>query len=325
MDIKSLKEKYKNYYRNKLKIKDTYDLYNNTINQNIKIINEIKLCENHDELGDSDLSIMNILNTLRNNYNNLYTLIMNLNTEDHEKIADLIGHFFYENICVNNPEHDELLYICFLLLEKEINELEDPNSNGFLENSFIGKLLKNLNKRTDVKNYLSLTVKDILLKLENLSENFMEIDLDKINEYLKFIKNDDIINSSIFLEKERLYFLDKLRREEKNKQKNYKEKDYKLEIKKENELFNNNIYNDQKFEAYSLPQNKSNLLNKSQSINYNINDINTDSDTDNNISDYKNEYEEVLCDLTDEEIINKYKNEKDEEMKVYCKIYLYIL
>lgn len=28
--------------------------------------------------------------------------------------------------------------------------------------------------------------------------------------------------------------------------------------------------------------------------------------------------DEVLSDLTDEEIINKYKNEKDEEMKVYC-------
>jgi hypothetical protein len=103
-------------------------------------------------------------------------------------------------------------------LEKEINELNDPYSNGFLENSFIGKLLKNLTKRTDVKNYLSLTVKDIITKLENLSENFMEIDLDKIHEFQKYLKDDQNMNSNTFLEKEKLYFLCKSRREEKKKQ-----------------------------------------------------------------------------------------------------------
>lgn len=30
--------------------------------------------------------------------------------------------------------------------------------------------------------------------------------------------------------------------------------------------------------------------------------------------------DEVLADLTDEEIINKYKNETDEEMKIYCNL-----
>jgi len=198
-----------------LKIKETYDLYNNSINKNIENTNELKLCENHDELGDCDLSITNIINSLRNNYNNLYTLITNLNQEDKEPIAELIAHFFYENICVNNPEYDELLHICYFLLEKEINELDDeinPNPNGFLENSFIGKLLKNLTKRTDVKNYLSLTVKDIIIKLENLSDNFMEIDLDKINEYIKSNYNEEAIYSNSFTEKAKT-FNQKIKRE----------------------------------------------------------------------------------------------------------------
>lgn len=188
MDVKSLKEKYRNYYSNKLKIKDTYDLYNYSIIRDIQV-NEINLCENHDQLGDCDLSITNIINALRNNYKNLYLLVDNLSMEDKEDIAELICHFFYENICENNPENEELLYVCYLFIEKEISKLKDPNSNSFLENSFIGKLLKNLTKRTDVKNYLSLTIKDIIMKLEILSENFMEIDLEKINEYLKTCKN----------------------------------------------------------------------------------------------------------------------------------------
>lgn len=262
MDVKSLKEKYKNYYKNKLKIKDTYDLYNHSINRNIHIINEIKLCLNHDELGDCDLSIINIINTLRNNYNNLFTLIMNLNQEDKEEISDLVGHFFYENICVNNPEHDELLHICYLLLEKEINELEDPNPNGFLENSFIGKLLKNLIKRTDVKNYLSLTVKDIIMKLENMSEDFMDLDLDKINEYLKISKNDDTMYSNSFLEKAKA-LIEKIKREEKKKQINARKSREFLE-KLQKEPMDKNLFGT--FEPCSLPTFKSDLLNLRPSI-----------------------------------------------------------
>lgn len=261
MDVKSLKENYKNYYKNKLKIKDTYDLYNYSINKNLKNTNEIKLCENHDELGDADLSIINLLNTLRNNYKNLVTLIENLNQEDKEQIADLIGHFFYENICVNNPEHDELLHICYLLMEKEINSLEDPNPNGFLENSFIGKLLKNLTKRTDVKNYLSLTVKDIILKMENLSENFMEIDLDKISEYLKTSKNDETMYSNSFLEKAKT-MIEKIKKDEKKKQINARtSKEFLANLSREPfaDRFNN-------FEPMSLPQNNKTLLNMRSSF-----------------------------------------------------------
>lgn len=194
------------FFKNKLKIKETYDLYNHSINKNIEKINEIKLCENRDELGDCDLSVNNLLKLLRNNYKNIFTLITNLDEEDKDEISELIGHFFYENILILDPEHEELLNLCYLLLEKEINDLESANINNFLESSFIGRLFKTLCKRSDVKNYLSLTVKDLILKLENLSENFMEIDLDKINQYLKHSVNDELLFSNHFLEKTRNMF-----------------------------------------------------------------------------------------------------------------------
>lgn len=136
----------------------------------------------------------------------MFSLITNLEDEDKDEIAELIGHFFYENILILDPEHEELLNLCYLLLEKEINELESPNINDFLESSFIGRLFKNLCKRPDVKNYLSLTVKDLILKLENLSENFMEIDLDKINDYIKHSVNDEFMFSNYFLEKTKNIF-----------------------------------------------------------------------------------------------------------------------
>ena len=133
-------------------------------------------------------------------------MIINLDEEDKDEISELIGHFFYENILILDPEHEELLNLCYLLLEKEVNELETPNINNFLESSFLGKLFKSLCKRSDVKNYLSLTVKDLILKLENLSENFMEIDLDKINEYIKNSVNDEFLFSNYFLEKTKNIF-----------------------------------------------------------------------------------------------------------------------
>ena len=123
-----------------------------------------------------------------------------------DEIVDLIGHFFFENIMVQNPEHEELLNLFYLLLEKEINNLnEPPNINEFLENSFISRLLKNLCKRSDVKNYLSLTFKDLIMKLESLSENFMEIDINLIFDKIKNSVNDEFLFSNKFLEKTKLY------------------------------------------------------------------------------------------------------------------------
>lgn len=196
-----LKENFISYFKNKLKLKETYDLYNQSINKNLGEITVIKLCDNRDDLGDCDLSIINLIKLLRNNYKHLFSLIINLEEEDKDEMADLIGHFFYENILVLDPEHEEILNFCYLLLEKEINEMSSPNVNEFLENSFIGRIFKNLFKRSDVKNYLSLAVKDIIMKLENLSENFMELDLDKIYHYVRNSVNDHSMFANHYLEK----------------------------------------------------------------------------------------------------------------------------
>jgi len=259
IDVKNLKENFITYFKNKLKIKETYDLYNHSINKNIEKINEIKLCDNRDELGDCDLAINNLIKLLRNNYKNLFTLITILDDEDKDEIADLIGHFFYENILILDPEHEELLNLFYFLLEKEINELETPNINDFLENSFLGKIFKNLCKRSDVKNYLSLTVKDIIMKLENLSENFIEIDLEKINEYIKTSINDESLFSNYFLEKTKNLIM------EKNKQSAFKQNDIKEEDKiqkSKTNIFDESTHNTnnssrQSLKSYSFIENPS--------------------------------------------------------------------
>ena len=170
-----------------------------------------------------------------------------------------------------------LLHICYLLLEKEINELEDPNANGFLENSFIGKLVKNLTKRTDVKNYLSLTVKDIIMNLENLSENFMEIDLDKIYEYIKYGNNEKEMYSNSFLEKAKK-MMEKIKREEKRKQtitKKSKEKSKEFLAKLKYEPLANKY---ETFEPVSLPEKNLDLLGRPS-----ISDLTKNTENDNNM------------------------------------------
>jgi len=250
-----------------LKIKETYDLYNHSINKNIEIINESKLCENRDELGDCDLAINNLIKLLRNNYKNLFVLITNLEDEDKDDIVELICHFFYENILILDPEHEELLNLCFLLLEKEIMQLEAPNINDFLENSFIGRLLKSLGKRSDVKNYLSLTVKELILKLENSSEKFMEIDLEKINLYIKESINDEWLFSNYFLEKTKNIY------EKKKSKTGLVEYDFKEETKIRNSISkaldeNTDNKRNSKFESHSFVQNSNFNLNKIDQSNY---------------------------------------------------------
>jgi len=183
------------YYENKLKVKLAYEnfvkLSSSKIKTEFEKINPtIKLESNFNNFGEQERSVKNLLNCLRNNYKNLIFLIENLSDESKNDMADFFAHFFFENILIQNPECDELLIFLYMLLEKEINNLNTPSIDSFLESSFVGRFLKSICRRFDIKNYLSLTLRDLIYELENQSENFMEIDLNVINDKLKHDKID---------------------------------------------------------------------------------------------------------------------------------------
>lgn len=196
-DVKNMKKNYFDYYENKLKIKQAYESYGKLFAMssqkeesadklNAKVILDNKLSD----LGDLELRVQNLLNKIRNNYSNLIFLIDHLSEDNKTEMAEFFSHFFFENILIQNPEFDEILIFCFILLEKEIDSLFTPSLDSFLEFSFMGRFLKSLCRRLDIKNYLSLTLKDLIYELENQSENFMDIDLTVINEKIKTNKID---------------------------------------------------------------------------------------------------------------------------------------
>ena len=65
-------------------------------------------------------------------------LLDKLDKKEYSSIAKLICHFFYENIYTESTEQQELLYLIYLLFEKEIDALNTISYNSFLTKSFLG-------------------------------------------------------------------------------------------------------------------------------------------------------------------------------------------
>lgn len=121
-------------------------------------------------------------------------------------MAEFFAHFCFENILIQNQEFDDLLIFTYIMLEKEIEILKTPSLDSFLDFSFMGRFLKSICRRIDIKNFLSLTLKDLIYELENQSENFMDIDLEVINDILKTRKFDSNFYRNYNLEKIKILF-----------------------------------------------------------------------------------------------------------------------
>ena len=165
---------------------------------------------------------------LQNNIQHVINIIENLKTnQEMDQVVDLLCHFFYENILITKPEQEEVLLICYHLLEKEIENLNSPSVSSFLNGSFIGKFLKSFTRRQDIKSYLSMVLGDLILKMEKSTVNFLEIDVSRINDHLRNKKTNEILNKSFNLEKvkkmfemdKKLFLNDRIRKTTINKRK----------------------------------------------------------------------------------------------------------
>ena len=85
-----------------------------------------------------------------------------------DSIVNLFCHQFYDNILIPNPEQEELLILCYLLLQKEINGMNNASVSSFLDESstFTGKFIKSFTKKTELKTFLSKTLGDLILEID---------------------------------------------------------------------------------------------------------------------------------------------------------------
>ena len=78
---------------------------------------------------------------------------------------------------MENSEQEEMLYIIYLLLEKEIDSLLAPSVSSFLGQSFLSSFLTEMSTRYELKLYISIILSELIKQIEekNIIYNSMDI------------------------------------------------------------------------------------------------------------------------------------------------------
>ena len=113
----------------------------------------------------------------RTNNELMLRLIECADKSQYEKLVPFLCHFFYENFYMENSEQEEMLYIIYLLLEKEIDSLYMPSVDTFLEQSFISNFLTEMGNRYEIKHYIDIILNALIMQIEerNIVYNSMDI------------------------------------------------------------------------------------------------------------------------------------------------------
>jgi len=156
-------------------------------------------------LNEAYEPLCNLLFKLRTDYKLFVQFVLMMEQEDFNELSDLFSLRFFENILVKNPEQDELLIILSLQIIQEINSMYVPSVKSFLDNSFVGKMLKLLSKRQDIKQFFFQWTNELIMKMEHSLDNFWDLDVNRIFDYLKKQKTVGS-NKCFFMEKSKELF-----------------------------------------------------------------------------------------------------------------------
>ena len=121
----------------------------------------------------------------RENNHLMLKLIENIDNKLYDILVPFLCHFFYENFYMESTEQEEIIYIIYLLLEKEIDQLLTPSEQTFLDDSFIAKFLKEIGTRYEIKNYIDIILNELIANLEESYCNFYFLDIIKFPKKYK--------------------------------------------------------------------------------------------------------------------------------------------
>jgi hypothetical protein len=169
----------------------------NSENNSQNLLKEYILVENnYDYLSDLSTYISDLLNYLWEEPKILANLLLKANkAETEEFLAPLICNNFYENILSPNYIEDPLIYIIYLLLKNEIDNIRDINLgiDNFLNDTPCSYLLKELIEKNDVKEFFKIILQDAL---EDLGTDKFMFSIDELNQWQK--QRGKTVNKSIF-------------------------------------------------------------------------------------------------------------------------------
>ena len=138
-------------------------------------------------------AIQTFLFIFRENNHLMLKLIENIDNRDIDILVPFLCHFFYENFYMESTEQEEIIYIIYLLLEKEIDKLCTPSEQSFLDDSFISKFLQEIGSRYEIKNYIDIILNQLICNLEDSYCKFYFLDITK---FPKNVKNEEIYEIS---------------------------------------------------------------------------------------------------------------------------------
>ena len=174
---KKNREMFKSYNSNDDSIQNEENNYIDEKISKIKVIDEIS--------NYTTKSIQEFLFCFRQNNDLMLRIIECADTEQCEILVPFLCHFFYENFYMESTEQEEILYIIYLLLEKEIDMLYTPSVSTFLDQSFVSKFMTEMGNRYEIKHYIDIILNYLIMNLEetNITYNSLDIiDNSKKNE-----------------------------------------------------------------------------------------------------------------------------------------------
>ena len=171
------------FHKMKVGIKEAYDF---SKDQKVQNINYCLIENPQDVLSYRFRYLEKVFFHLRNSNKMMLNLINHCEKEEYENLSHFIVHFCYENILNSSFVQEDMLVLIYLLLEQLIENNITPNSSisAFLDQSFLFYIFKSLTRKEDVRSYLIVLLSEIILKMENITEGVLSVQLYKISDLL---------------------------------------------------------------------------------------------------------------------------------------------
>ena len=232
-------------------------------------------------LSQENIYITPFFDFLRKSQEYVYQLLVNANSLEQFRALSMFCDFFYSNIFSEKSVDNELLFMIYRTLDKEISMIRKETRGLFLKNTINTYLLSTLVKQNDVQEYFRLVLKDVLgeidekynedlsLDLGNLLENKKTQDYSKVKSFqnanknadsimgqtketpsMKIMENDEfIIDYTPSLDKEELASSEKEDKDDRMKEYFHKQFEI-LDKSKDKGLFSVNYYLEKKINKY---------------------------------------------------------------------------
>ena len=279
-----------NYNKNIINTEN--NIYEESNLTNDEIISNLKIKEIKDD-DDSGLRLQTIRDfffKFREDNNLMMRLIECLDADQFEIIVPFLCHFFYENFYIENNEQEEILYIIYLLLEKEIDSLYTPSVSTFLDKSFVSMFLTEMGNRYEIKHYIDIILNYLIRDIEEINISFYSLDMENRKDKNVYINGDNNNNNNL-----------------------NKIKDKKKDNNTRNTYINNFNLDTSTFSGVNID----NILKRKNLLDEDINMIHIKNETKSNMKQILNKelYEILFFDINEKYIRDKFEKETDDIMK----------